>query len=140
MPRMTNTQWLDGRMRELEARVARLEALLLKQQPAEQERARPLPPRWEPNEEDLTWAKEKYADVDEPAERQNFKDYYRSRGDTRRDWDAAYRNWIAKARQFAKARPPVLQGGSDSRAARIDKANNDTADRVARQLAAFRRD
>jgi hypothetical protein len=125
------------RITALEQRVARLEALLIPQ-PAG--KARRLPEGWAPGLPLLAWCEEKFPDVEETREREKFCDYWRSRGEPRRDWDAAYRNWIRKEAEFSKARPSSRANGPASRTTTIDQANRERRDRVAAKLAALWKD
>ena len=128
--------WIVRRIVALEQRVAELEKKLRGEPAAPRPgRSRPLPEGWQPQPCDLDWAKEKYPDVNEAREREKFRNYWRSRGDLRKDWDAAYRNWIIKEHEFSEARPSPRPGGPASRAAGIDQANRERLDRVADKLA-----
>jgi len=93
-----------------------------------------LPEQWTPAIETLAWSKEKFPDVDEAHEREKFRDYYGSKGESRRDWEGAYRNWIRREADFAKARPRPGPNGPVSRATSIDKANRERIDRVTAKL------
>lgn len=129
--------WIIDRLAALERRVAELEAKLT---PAVTGKSRRLPDGWAPDAALLAWCKEKFPDVEEAREREKFCDYWRSRGEPRRDWDAAYRNWIRKEDEFSKTRASPRASGPASRTATIDKANRERRDRVAAQLAALWRD
>src|SRR6187399_3215103 len=126
--------WVLERLVALEKRVAELEKIS-GPQPVSTGRSRQLPPAWQPSDATLAWAEEKYPDVEEPRERDKFTDYWQSRGEVRKDWDAAYRNWIRKEAEFSKARPSSRANGPASRTATIDQANRERRDRVASKLA-----
>jgi hypothetical protein len=128
-----------ARIAALEKRVAALEARL-EPAPPPTGKSRRLPEGWAPDATLLAWCREKYPHVQETREREKFCDYWRSRGDSRRDWDAAYRNWIRKEDEFSQARPSARANGPASRTAAIDKANRERRDRVAAQLAALWKD
>jgi hypothetical protein len=126
--------WILERLVALEKRVAELEKIR-GPQPVSAGRSRQLSPVWEPSAETLAWAEEKYPDVEEGRERDKFTDYWRSRGEVRKDWDAAYRNWIRREAEFSKTRPSSRAGGPPSRTTSIDQANRERRDRVASKLA-----
>lgn len=62
-------------------------------------RARQLPENWQPDDTLLAWAKERAPHVDTTEETDKFKDYYRSKGEPRKDWAASWRNWIRRSRR-----------------------------------------
>jgi hypothetical protein len=125
-------QWILDRLSALEAKVASLEAEL-RGKATGRVRAAQIK-GWTPKETELAWAKEKFPEVNEPLERERFVDYWRSRGEARKDWDAAYRNWIRKASEYgSRARP----NGPASRTATIDALNRERRERVSAQLSAL---
>jgi len=119
----------------LEKRVAELEKNSQQPPSPPAGRSARLTEMWMPAEATLAWAQEKVPDVDEEIEREKFRDYWRSRGEARRDWDAAYRNWLRKEAEFSKARASPRANGPASRTATIDQANRERRDRVASKLA-----
>jgi len=123
------------RIDALERRVAELERRLSSPVQVGTGRMQRLPQQWTPAIETLAWSKEKYPDVDEATEREKFRDYYGSKGESRRDWEGAYRNWIRREADFAKARPQARANGPQTRADAIAKANRGRRDRVAAELA-----
>jgi len=129
------SKWVLERLAALELRVAELEKISQPKPATATVRSRQLPADWTPAETTLAWQEEKFPDVEEAAERDKFADYWRARGDVRRDWDAAYRNWIRKADEFSKAGRPGRANGPASRTTTIDTANRERRDRVAHQLA-----
>ncbi|MHB8647149.1 MAG: hypothetical protein ACYDAR_15280, partial [Thermomicrobiales bacterium] len=49
-------------------------------------------------DDDLTWAAENgFSEREVERETERFVDYYRSRGDPRADWYAAWRNWMRRS-------------------------------------------
>lgn len=133
------TQWILDRLVALEKRVAELEAAA--RPDAKPVRSARLPADWKPRPADIAWATEKYGDtVDEEAERDRFVDYWVSKGEARRDWDAAYRNWIRKAHDISASRKPVLQGRPASRTAGLAETNRAKRNSLAAELATVRRD
>lgn len=62
-------------------------------------RATALPDDYTPNQAATELAKE--LGVDLQAEFARFTDYYRAKGGAMKDWDAALRNWIRKAKEYA---------------------------------------
>lgn len=122
--------FLMARIDSLEQRVSDLE----RRRPVEQSRSTQLPRDWAPSPDDIAWARESYPNVNELRERKNFADYYGSRDETRRDWAAAYRNWISKADQFRRRDRPA------TRSASIDQANNELLDRALDRFASKRKD
>ena len=74
-------------------------------------RARPLPEEWSPNEQHETLAGERGVDVAEEAVK--MRDWAASKGESRKDWDATFRNWLRNAdpprRNGNHASPPMDQ-------------------------------
>lgn len=130
--------WMLDRLVALERRVTELEQqLTLQPTTPAKGKAHALPLNWHPPEQVIAWVKEGYPNVVETDERDRFADYWRSRGDTRKDWTAAYRNWIRKAAEFSAPRPAVLSGRPVTRGSAITEANRQRRDRVADKLAAL---
>ena len=59
-----------------------------------------LPPDWSPPDEFIWWASDKHPSVDAVKEAEVFKDYYDSKGETRVNWLATWRNWIRRAEKY----------------------------------------
>lgn len=55
---------------------------------------------WTPSEKCHETVGAEFADLDLPLQLDSFRDYWISKGDARKDWDAAFRNWCRKAREF----------------------------------------
>lgn len=71
-----------------------------------------IPTKYCPNENHYQLAKDLGLDVMQECEK--FSDYYRSRGKAMLDWDAAFRNWLRKAHDYAQAKPTQSNQGSDA--------------------------
>lgn len=61
-------------------------------------RARILPESWNPNDEHRRIALEQHVDLATEATR--FRDWATAKGQAYRDWDAAFRNWLRRARSL----------------------------------------
>ena len=132
---MPPNTWLLERLAALEQRVSQLEKRLL--QPATMpQRSTRMTEEWQPRTETEAWAREKFPHVDETREREKFRDYWQSRGDVRRDWDAAYRNWIRKEDEYQAARPSGGGRRPATRGTAIAETNRQRIDSFADQLAA----
>ncbi len=59
---------------------------------------------WKPSDETLAVMSEHFPRLDIKLETHKFKDYWlaNTRNAMKKDWDAAYRNWIRKAAEWAK--------------------------------------
>jgi len=55
---------------------------------------------WKPSEKCHETVGAEFVDLDLSLQLDSFRDYWISRGETRKDWDAAFRNWCRKAREF----------------------------------------
>lgn len=65
-------------------------------------RATAPPENFQPSDRALAWQREKYPHIDAAAETVKFVNSHRARGNTFKDLDAAWRNWIIKADEFAR--------------------------------------
>ena len=69
--------------------------------PRPRKKATQLSPDWTPSLGLLAWAREKFPKVTDLAgETETFHDHWKSKAETRVDWDATWRNWIRKADKF----------------------------------------
>lgn len=68
----------------------------------------PLPDDWQPTEDHRIYAARYQLDVDREAER--FRNHAAMKDRRVRDWNAAFRNWLDKAREFAPAANAVKPG------------------------------
>lgn len=71
-----------------------------------------IPVKYCPNEKHYQLAKDLGLDVMRECEK--FSDYYQSRGKSMLDWDAAFRNWLRKAHDYAQAKPKQSNQGTDA--------------------------
>lgn len=59
-----------------------------------------LPEEWEPSDKAKQWTLEKYPHVNAGLELEKFRDYWQAasgQNARKRDWNAAWRNWIRRA-------------------------------------------
>ena len=84
-----------------------LEEPLVNQSSEKKKRKYALPESFEPKET----CRKKAAALDVPiqSELEKFKDYHQSKGSKYVDWQAAFRNWLAKAAEFRASRANVKQ-------------------------------
>lgn len=78
-----------------------------RQRKRQRERATQLPTDWLPRPEEQQLAGE--LGIDEPAEREKFRDYWQSEGKPKKDWDATYRGWLRRAAEWKKERTPEVR-------------------------------
>lgn len=74
---------------------------------------RPIPGDWTPDKDLTAWAQEKQPGLDLPSVVERFRDYHLAKGEARASWDASFRMWVSKERQFAttgKRRPTSHTG------------------------------
>lgn len=129
---------IEKRIAALEDEVAALKLLLVASPPAaKKKRATQLPDDWQPKRTDVAKLVQSFPNVDIPHETDSFRDYWTSRGETRADWDAAYRNWIRKAASFAKAPIARLPARPQGRAAAIGESNRARVDSALDKLHAL---
>lgn len=73
----------------------------------------PIPEDWTPSEKNLSDAYDRqFTDEEIRNEAAQFRDHHLARGTRFRDWDAAWRTWLANARKFA---PRVVAGRAVAR-------------------------
>lgn len=77
-------------------------------------RSRQIPDDWSPTEAHREMAVRLSVDCDEEAEK--FRDHWLAKGEAKKDWDAAFRNWLRNAHSFgaragAVVGPPTLDAG-----------------------------
>jgi hypothetical protein len=85
------------------------EPLLTNNSKEKSTRASRLPEDWQPNAALLAWAAEKYPQTGVDHEADKFRDYWKSTGGAKLDWDAAFRNWVRNARPVSGPRPGNLR-------------------------------
>lgn len=66
-------------------------------------RATQIPDDWEPKQVHLEIAIE--YNLDPAFQLRSFRDYYQATGKTHKDWDAAFRVWLNKAKSFQRPNP-----------------------------------
>lgn len=79
-------------------------------------RAHKLPTDWMPRPETVTAIRAELPNVDLAGEHRKFSDHFTANGKPMKDWDAAWRNWMRRAPQYAP-RP----GRQDERQAMFDR-------------------
>jgi len=70
---------------------------------APRKRGSRLPPDWTPSVDLTTWAAHEFPNVDHVYETEKFTDHWEAatgKGAAKRDWGAAWRNWIRKANEY----------------------------------------
>lgn len=136
---------LEKKVEELTIEVAMMKATIAElKQAAPTSRAKPklrIKPDWEPNLKTIEWS-QAYGDqawIDEELEK--FRDYFISTGTVRSDWNASFKNWIRKAKDFAKTDKgqSVAARRSGSRTTQVNATNRERADRAIDKLLEVRR-
>tara|TARA_R100000458_G_scaffold51240_1_gene51929 strand:- start:5206 stop:5544 length:339 start_codon:yes stop_codon:yes gene_type:complete len=82
---------------------------------------------WKPDEQLLLWFFDTFKEATERElnyEREQFKDYYLSKGERKADWDAAFRFWCRKSFRLAKEKQTTSTYSKPTR------VSNNNADRV----------
>ena len=64
-------------------------------------RAHALPDGWEPDPDVVAVIRSEIPSLDLRAEHAKFTDHFRANGKAMKDWNAAWRNWMRRARAFA---------------------------------------
>jgi hypothetical protein len=66
-----------------------------------------LPKDWKPSEDTLAVMVEHFPWVDIKLETHKFTDYWQAatKNAMKKDWDAAYRNWVRRAAEWSKPEP-----------------------------------
>ena len=72
-------------------------------------RAHQLPDDWSPSDELLAEQRTKHPNVNLERELEKFRNHWRSKGETRKDWSATWRNWVIKAEEFKRGSPGAVQ-------------------------------
>ena len=68
-------------------------------------RARALPPDFDPTPDQRAWAATVIRASQIDAETQKFRDHFTANGKRMKDWNAAWRNWIRRSREFDRSAP-----------------------------------
>lgn len=79
--------------------------------PAGRGRKVKLPNGWQPTDRHRQFAEEHSLDCDREAEK--FRDYHRANHNKFADWDAAFRNWLRKAEEYARPKGAKAKDGWD---------------------------
>lgn len=72
-------------------------------------RATQIPETWIPSDSTRKWAdSEGFTEAEVDSQILRFVDHWRGKGETRKDWDATFRNWMRNAREWGhlQAKPP----------------------------------
>ncbi len=72
-------------------------------------RAHQLPEGWSPDPDLLNQQKSDHPNVNLDRELTKFRNHWQSKGETRKDWAATWRNWVLKAEEFARGSPGATQ-------------------------------
>ncbi|WP_157978291.1 MULTISPECIES: DnaT-like ssDNA-binding domain-containing protein [Nocardia] len=80
--------------------------------PPTAKRGTAIPADWIPTEQERQRLAEQHPTIDLRAEHEKFVDYWLSKGEARKDWSAAFRNWLRKATEFTPSRPGPRQSPS----------------------------
>lgn len=83
---------------------------IIKKEEAPQKGPCNLPTDWQPDSKSWDEMVAHFPNVDVKLETYKFKDYWASatKNAKKRDWTAAWRNWIRKASEWSKPSPPVV--------------------------------
>jgi hypothetical protein len=82
-----------------------------------------LPDGWEPTPDHEAIAIEQGVELKAQAEL--FRDHYTANGESKADWDATFRNWLRRAREFSRGRTsPKIQGTIDFLKREISKGGD----------------
>jgi hypothetical protein len=82
-----------------------------------------LPDSWEPTPDHEAIAREQGVELKAQAEL--FRDHYKANGELKADWDATFRNWLRRAREFSRGRAaPKIQGTIDFLKREISKGDD----------------
>ena len=68
----------------------------------------PLPADFTITEKHHAWAKAKVPGLDLELETEKFRNHAEAKARTAADWDAAWRNWMLRAVEYAKTDPPAV--------------------------------
>jgi hypothetical protein len=102
---------------------AKLKVLKESKPVAKPKRKRILPDSWEPTPDHEAIAREQGVDLKAQAEL--FRDHYKANGESKADWDATFRNWLRRAREFSRGRTaPKIQGTIDFLKREISKGGD----------------
>jgi len=73
--------------------------------PETRARATTIPGDWQPSPATRQWCALKcFTEQEVSDETEHYRNHYLSTADTRADWDAGFRSWLAKSKQFQRSR------------------------------------
>lgn len=99
----------DTSPRDSDAQVGREGKGRLDREDASRTRGSRLMPAWQPNPDELRWARDARPDLDLNGEIERFRDYWIAKpgkDGVKLDWTATWRNWIRNARGIPGAAAP----------------------------------
>ena len=76
-------------------------------------RARRLPPDWKPQPATIDAIRRELPNLDLAREHVKFADHFTASGKPLKDWDAAWRNWMRRATEYARPSRPSRQQETD---------------------------
>lgn len=71
--------------------------------PKERARRKSIEEEWKPTQPLIEWAATEYPHVDLVTETEKFIDHFRANGKPMKNWEAAWKNWIRRSRDFGSA-------------------------------------
>lgn len=74
---------------------------LTKPRARERERRNIAAAKWKPNPQLIEWVSREFPEIDIVIETEKFIDHFSATGKPMKDWDAAWRNWMRRSRDFA---------------------------------------
>jgi len=99
---------------------------------AEQESKKPrkklktvISPSWKVTDELLQWVKTTFPDLDGENEAEGFKEYWLASGDTKLNWDMAFRTWCRNADKWARAKPRGSRAGAYASPDQVSDGNRE---------------
>lgn len=105
---------------------------------------------WMPSEATIIKMMAAYPGVDIQYEKEKFVDYYLSNGGVSANWEAAFRNWIRRADEYARSRGIKESGHTETnssnvsnrrkRILRVAKSGDSTVDGRVKRLPSGERD
>ena len=95
---------------------------------SERRRSTRIPEDFTVSDEMRAWATAKGIRSNLDTETERFVDYWSSKGDTRVDWVAAWRNWLRRADDYLAARPDPNQSKSAAARARACQPSSSPTD------------
>jgi hypothetical protein len=84
-----------------------------------------IPPSWKVTDELLDWVKSTFPDLDGENEAEGFKEYWLASGDTKLNWDMAFRTWCRNADKWARAKPRGSRAGAYASPDQVSDGNRE---------------